>query len=53
MRDAEVADIYTVGCKLFARFRHGGVNYLDLLRRRVTGLRRGSSRYDAPLSVFG
>lgn len=52
-RDAEVADIYTVGCKLFARFRGGGVNYLDSLRRRVTSLRRCSSRYDAPLSVFG
>jgi len=43
-RDAEVADIYTDGCKLFARFRRGGVNYLDSLRRHVTGLRRGSSR---------
>ncbi|KAL0099723.1 hypothetical protein PUN28_019853 [Cardiocondyla obscurior] len=33
-RGAEVADIYAVGCKLFARSRRGGVNYLDSLRRR-------------------
>lgn len=43
-------NIYTIGCKLFARFRRGGVNYLDSL---LDDVRLTESLWDAPLSVFG